>query len=256
MSDVQTENSPVVEPANRLAGKVALITGGTKGIGLAVAKAFAAEGAKLVIAARDSQQLRISLNMLKELGAEATAAKADLESREGCEALYTGAIRQYGKIDILVNNAAILGPMEPIRDYPADEWSSVMRTNLDSVFWLSKAVIGSMVPNNGGSIINVISGVAFTGRAKWGAYAVSKAAVLNLTQVMADELKEFNVRVNAINPGPTRTMMRAEAYPKEDPKSLPAPEDIVNPFIYLGADVSKGVTGEALDSRDWIGKSF
>lgn len=255
MSEV-TEKPIVVTPANRLAGKVALITGGTRGIGFAVAKAYVAEGAKVIIASRTSEELKIALNQLKDMGADATAIKANLTSRDACESLYTAAIRSYGKIDVLVNNASILGPMSTIVNYPPAEWAAVMDANLNAPFWLTRAVLGTMIPANTGSIINVTSGVAAKGRAKWGAYAVSKAALLNLTEVLADEVKGYNVRVNAINPGPTRTMMRAEAFPKEDPATLPAPEDIVNPFIYLASDVSKGVTGTALDAKDWFGRSF
>lgn len=256
MAQAAVLSEKVVAPAGRLKGKVALVTGGTRGIGFAVAKAYAQEGAKLIIAGRQSSELKLAIQILKEMGADATAAKVDLNSREACEGLYTAAIRSYGKIDVLVNNAAVLGPRLPIINYPADDWSQVMRTNVDVVYWLSKAALGSMIPLNTGSIINVISGLAHGGRANWGAYSVSKAAVLNLTEVMAEELKQYNVRVNAINPGATRTMMRAEAFPKEDPATLPTPEDIVNPFIYLASDVAKGVSGQAFEAKDWIGQTF
>lgn len=248
--------APVVAPANRLAGKVALITGGTRGIGLAVAKAYIREGAKLVIASRTAAELKNALADLKEMGGEATATRIDLSSRAACESLYTGAIRAYGKIDILVNNAAILGPIKPIVNYPPEEWDRVMRTNLDSVFWLSRAVLGSMIPGNSGSIINVVSSVGLQGRASWGAYAVSKAAVINLTETIADEVASYGVRVNCVNPGGTRTALREEAFPKEDPATLPGPGDVLNPFIYLAADVSKGVTGMTLNASDWMGRSF
>lgn len=256
MAQTEVVSDKVVAPAGRLAGKVALITGGTRGIGFAVAKAYAREGAKLVIVGRQSSELKTALQILKELGSDVTAAKVDLNGREACEGLYTAAIRSYGKIDILVNNAAVLGPRLPLLNYPASDWADVMRTNVDTVFWLTKATLGSMIPMNTGSIINVISGLAHGGRANWGAYSVSKAAVLNLTEVLAEEVKPYNIRVNAINPGATRTMMRAEAFPKEDPQTLPNPEDIVNSFIYLATDVSKGVTGQAFEAQDWVGQSF
>lgn len=252
----EKKNSPVVAPANRLAGKAALITGGTRGIGLAVARAYVLEGARVVIASRNADELRTAIGILKDLGGDVTGTKVDLSSRAAAESLYTAAIRAYGKIDILVNNAAVLGAQAEILRYPADEWDEVMRTNVDAVFWMTKAALSSMISANAGSIINVISGVALKGRAGWGAYSVSKAAVLNLTQVVAEEAARYQVRVNAVNPGPTRTMMRAEAAPKEDPETLPAAEDVVNPFIYLASDVSRGVTGQALESRDWFGRSF
>ncbi len=256
-SSVETQQSPkTVAPANRLDGKVAIVTGGTRGIGLAVARAYVREGARVVIASRTSSELKDALQSLKGLGGDVTATRVDLNSWDGCQALYTATIRAYGKIDILVNNAGILGPRTEIVNYPNHEWSRVMRTNLDAVFWMCKAALGSMIPGNGGSIINVSSGVARTGRGRWGAYAVSKAAVENLTQVIADEVKQYGVRANTVNPGPTRTMMREEAYPGEDPATLPQPADVVNPFIYLAADVSKGLTGASLESRDWMGREF
>lgn len=247
---------PVVEPAGRMEGRAALITGGTRGIGLAVAKAYVAEGAKVVIAARTGSELKEALETLKEMGGEATGVKIDLASFDACRSLHRAAIRAYGRVDVLVNNAGILGPRKEIINYPPEDWEAVMHTNLDAVFWMCKIALGNMIPENGGSIITVSSGVASKGRGMWGAYSVSKAAIENLSEVLADEVNKYNVRVNCVNPGATRTMMRAEAHPREDPSQLPAPEDIVNPFIYLGCDASKGVTGSVLNSRDWMGRTF
>lgn len=249
-------NNPVVAPANRLKDKVAVISGGTRGIGLAVAKAYVREGAKVVIASRSGAELKTALAELKDLGGDATATQVDLNSEDSCRMFINGALRQYAKIDILVNNAGILGPRTPILQYTTKDWDNVMRTNLDVVFWNTRAALGTMIPCNQGTIINVTSGVGTKGRAGWGAYAVSKAGVINLTEVVSEEVSKYNIRVNCINPGPTRTMMREEAFPQEDPNTLPKPEDIVNPFIYLASDVSRGVTGMVLESRDWVGRSF
>ncbi len=251
------DGSKVVEPAGRLKGKVALITGGTRGIGFAIAKAFASEGAKLVIAGKSPRGIKDALKELKELGATATGTKVNLDGHHAAESLCTAAIRAYGKVDVLVNNAALLGPARvPLDQYPVSEWDAVMRTNVDAVYYLSRAVLGSMIPGNMGSIINVTSGVAKKGRGGWGAYSVSKAAIDNLTEVMAEDVSKYNVRVNAINPGPTRTDMRASAFPGEDPNSLPHPDDIMNGFIYLASEVSKGVTGNIFEAKDWVGRSF
>lgn len=247
----------VVEPAGRLKGKVALITGGTRGIGLSIAKAFVREGAKVVIAGKTPRHVKDALEELKEMGATATGAKVNLNSLQSAESLYTAAIRAYGKVDVLVNNAALLGPPRlGLDQYPVAEWDSVMRTNVDALYYLTRAVLGSMIPGNGGSIINVTSGVAKKGRAGWGAYSVSKAAVDNLTEVLAEDVQKYDVRVNAVNPGATRTEMRATAAPNEDPMTLPHPDDIMNAFIYLASDVSKGVTGSIFQAKDWVGRSF
>jgi NAD(P)-dependent dehydrogenase (short-subunit alcohol dehydrogenase family) len=255
---VQTESqsNAVVAPAGRLKGKVALITGGTRGIGFAVAQAYVREGAKVILAARKTAELTTATQVLKEQGGDVTASKIDLNSAAACEALYTGAIRAYGRIDILVNNAAILGPISKIAQYRPEEWELVMKTNLDVVYWLSRAVLGTMIPANTGSIINVTSGVGSKGRAGWGAYAVSKAAVNCFTEVLSEEVSQYGIRVNCVDPGATRTEMRAQAFPKEDPATLPKPEEIVNPFIYLASDASKGLTGSILKATDWVGRSF
>jgi len=252
----ETNSNAVVAPAGRLKGKVALITGGTRGIGFAVAKAYVREGAKVILAARKSAELTAATQIIKEMGGDVTASKIDLNSAAACEALYTGAIRAYGRLDILVNNAAILGPISKIANYRPEEWELVMRTNADVVYWLSRAALGSMIPANTGSIINVTSGVGVKGRAGWGAYAVSKAAVNCFTEVLAEEVGQYGIRVNCIDPGATRTEMRAAAFPKEDPATLPKPDDVVNPFIYLASDASKGVTGMILKSTDWVGRTF
>ncbi|MGH7830044.1 MAG: SDR family NAD(P)-dependent oxidoreductase, partial [Candidatus Binatia bacterium] len=111
-----------------------------------------------------------------------------------------------------------------------------------------------MIPQRQGSIINLSSGVGRVGKARWGAYSPSKFGVEGFTQVLADELKEHNIRVNAVNPGGTRTEMRAEAYPEEDPSTLPAPEQITGVFLYLASDEATGVTGRSFDARDWLQK--
>ena|SRR5690242_4048711 len=111
-----------------------------------------------------------------------------------------------------------------------------------------------MTARRQGSIINVSSGVGRIGKARWGAYAVSKFAIEGFTQVLADELKDWSIRANAVNPGGTRTGMRAEAYPEEDPKTLPPAEEIMPVFVYLASDEAAAVTGQSLDARDWMKK--
>jgi len=116
-------------------------------------------------------------------------------------------------------------------------------------------VLPIMLAKRSGSIINVTSGVGRRGKARWGAYAVSKAGLEALTQVLADEVKDGGVRVNAVNPAATKTAMRAQAYPAEDPETLPTPEQIVPIFLYLASDDSAAVNGQSLDAQDWIGRN-
>lgn len=246
-----------LEPNNRLAGKVALITGGTRGIGFAVARAFVLEGARVIIAARSASDLKDRRARLEALvPGSVTAAQVDLSTPVEAERLYTAATKTFGKIDVLVNNAAVLGPRAAMADYPFAAWREVMATNLDGTFLATQGVLGHMIPNNGGSIINVTSAAGANPKAKWGAYAVSKAAMDCMTRMIAEEVATYNIRVNGVNPGPVRTKMRAEAMPGEDPNSLTTPEDITNVFVYLASDASRGVTGQTLDAREWMGRNF
>lgn len=247
---------PVVEPANRLAGKVALITGGTRGVGLAVAKAYVREGAKVVVASRTAYELRQVVESLKQLGGNAVGAKADLTNPGDADALYTAACRAFGRVDILVNNAAMLGARRKVVDTTNEEWQKVIDTNLTSVFHVTRAALGSMIPGNGGSIINVTSSVGRQGKAEWGAYAVSKGGIETFTQVLADELTVYNIRANTVDPGAVRSQIRQLAFPKEDPRTLTLPENIVNVFIYLASDASRGVSGMQFNAREWMGRSF
>ncbi|MCC6547230.1 SDR family oxidoreductase [Candidatus Sumerlaeota bacterium] len=232
----------VVQPAGRLQGKVALITNATRGLGFAIAKAYVREGAKVVLAGSIASELKVALDELSELGGDATATKISLGSQAACEQLFNGALRSYGKIDVLVNNASVVGPMVPIVQYSPRDWDETLRGNLDVVYWLSKAVLGSMIPSNGGSIINVTASVAKRGRARWGAYSVAKAGVENLTEILAEETSIYNIRVNCVDPG---------ALNESD--SL---DEVLNPFIFLASDVSRGTTGLHLLSSDWVGRSF
>ena len=242
------------KPSGKLAGKVALITGASRGIGKAVALAYAREGAKLFICARRQAPLARAAREIRAGGGEVHWFAADLSKTSDIKQLVKEAKRRYGAVHILVNNASILGPREPIATYPLAAWEAVIKVNLTALFLLTKETLGLMIPQHEGSIINVSSGVGRVGKARWGAYAVSKFGVEGFTQMIADELRESNIRANAVNPGGTRTEMRAEAYPEEDPLTLPAPEEITGVFVYLASSDSAGVTGKSFDAREWLKK--
>lgn len=235
-----------------LTGKVALVTGASRGIGKAIALAYAKEGARLVICARKKTDLARAAREICAAGGEVTALTADITKVNDAKRVVAEAKRRYGRIDVLVNNASILGPREPVASYPLAAWEEVIKVNLTAMFVLTKEVLRLMIAEREGSIINLSSGVGRTGKARWGAYAASKFGVEGLTQVLADELKESNIRVNAVNPGGTRTAMRAEAYPEEDPLTLPAPAEITPVFVYLASAESSGITGKSFDARDFI----
>ncbi len=232
-----------------LGGRVILITGASRGLGRALALACAGEGANLVINSRSESSLRPVAEEAEGSGAEVLAVAADVSVRAEVEKLVDGAVRRFGRIDVLVNNAGLLGPRVTIEEYPEDEWRRVIDANLTAPFLLSKAAIPCMP--EGGSIINVVSGVSVEGRAEWGAYSVSKFGVEGLTQILAAELKDRGIRANAVDPGGMRTEMRAAAYPDEDPQTRITPEENTAVFLYLASDKSKGVTGERFKAQEF-----
>jgi NAD(P)-dependent dehydrogenase (short-subunit alcohol dehydrogenase family) len=236
----------------RLQGKAALVTGASRGIGLGIARAFAREGASLFLCARGGEALREAARELEDAGATVGYASADVSIPEAAEALVSTALERFPGLEILVNNASILGKRAPISELDVFTWDEVLRVNTSSLFYLTRPLIPHFVSRRGGSIINVSSSVGRKGKANWGAYAVSKFGLEGFTQVLAAELEPSGVRVNSVNPGATRTDMRAEAYPEEDPESLPAPEDIAEIFIHLASDESRSVTGQTFEARDYL----
>ena len=236
----------------KLLGKVALITGGSRGIGKAVATAYAREGAGVFICARKEADVQKAVAEIESFGARAYGCSGDVGKIEDAQRMVQRAAAQFSRVDILVNNASLLGPRVPIANYPVATWEEVLRVNLTGPFLMIQEALQIMMPQRQGSIINVSSGVGRSGKARWGAYAASKFGVEGLTQVVADEVREFGIRANAVNPGPTRTEMRAVAYPEEDPFTLPTPDAIVPVFVYLASDDSGAVTGQSLDAQDWL----
>lgn len=232
-----------------LEDKVVLITGASQGLGKALALAFAREGASVVVNSRSEGPLRSVVEEIEGSGAEALAVAADVSESADVERLVDAAVERFGKIDVLVNNAGLLGPRVAIEEYPEDEWRNVLDANLTGLFLVSKAAIPHL--REGGSIINIVSGVSIEGRAEWGAYSVSKFGVEGLNQILAAELEERGVRVNAVDPGGMRTNMRAAAYPDEDPMTRITPEENTAVFLYLASDESSGVTGERFKAQDF-----
>jgi NAD(P)-dependent dehydrogenase (short-subunit alcohol dehydrogenase family) len=232
-----------------LRGKVVMITGASRGLGRALALAFAREGATLVINSRSEDSLGPVAGEAEEMGAEVLAIPADVSVEADVEGLVEESVRRFGRIDVLVNNAGILGPRVAIEEYPEDEWRRVLDANLTAPFLLAKATIPYI--SEGGSIINMTSGVSVEGRAEWGAYSVSKFGLEGLTQILAAELEERGIRVNSVDPGGMRTEMRAAAYPDEDPTSRITPEENTAVFLYLASDESSEVTGERFKAQEF-----
>ncbi|MBI3611536.1 MAG: SDR family NAD(P)-dependent oxidoreductase, partial [Nitrospirae bacterium] len=160
--------------------------------------------------------------------------------------------RRYSRIDILVNNASLLGPRRPLADYPLKEWEAVLKVNLTAPFLLTQEVLRSMFPPKSGCILNITSSVGRQGRAQWGGYSVSKFGIESLTQILAEELRKHGIRVLALNPGGTRTAMRAAAYPEEDPDLLPTPDVIARVVLDLVLKEDMTLSGQSLDARSLI----
>lgn len=239
----------------KLKEKFALVTGASRGIGKAVAKAYVREGASVIICGRNEEALHNACREISQYG-EIGYIQADISDRDDVKRLANAVAERWGRLHILVNNASILGVRTSILDYPEDVWEEVVKINLNAQFFVTKALLPLILKSGNGSIINVSSSVGRRGIAKWGAYSASKFGLEGLTQVLADELKPFGVRVNSVNPGGTRTEMRAEAYPDEDPMILPSTEEITPVFLYLASDESKGVTGKEFNARDWINRNI
>ncbi len=237
----------------KLTGKKALITGGNRGIGKGLAKVFLNEGASVIICGRNEVSLQETKNELSNLG-NVESFTCDIGDYTQVKELAAYTESLWDHLDILVNNASILGVRSSIQDYPEDVWQEVIHINLNAQFFVTKALLPLLLKSPSASVINVSSTVGRVGKANWGAYAASKFGLEAITQVLAQELQDTNVRVNSVNPGGTRTDMRAGAYPDENPLTLPTPEDISPVFVYLASDESKDVTGQEFTAREWIAK--
>lgn len=238
----------------KLKDKTSLVSGGSKGIGKAIAKAYAGHGSSVLICGRNEVALKQACEEISDYG-HIDYIRCDITDVADVKRLASHVEKNLKRLDVLVNNASILGVKAPILDYPEDVWEEVIQVNLNGQFFVTKALLPLLLKSPSASIINVSSSVGRRGKGLWGAYAASKFGLEGLTQVLADELESSNVRVNSVNPGGTRTEMRAEAYRDEDPMILPTPDDIVPVFLYLASDESIGVTGKQFDAREWIGKS-
>jgi NAD(P)-dependent dehydrogenase (short-subunit alcohol dehydrogenase family) len=207
----------------KLDDKIALVTGASRGIGKAIREAFANEGANVISASR--------------------ADGCDVSREEDVERLFAGIKR----LDILVNNAGILTPRKPMVEVTAREWDESLAVNLRGVFLCTRAALRLMIPQRSGLIINVSSGAGKRAAPHWGPYAVAKWGVEGFTKTVAEEVKPHGIKIVAVNPGGTRTQMRAAAYPDEDPMTLKTPEELAKFFVALASGAIKFQSGDSLD---------
>lgn len=234
-------------PSAGLAGQVALITGGSAGIGRATAIVLAEAGVQTFICARHEEELARLAEEAALSGVTIEYRKTDVGLPAEVDALMTWIRQRSDRLDIVVNAAGILGRQAPLIEITPREWDDVIRTNLTGTFLVCRAAAHLMIARRAGCIITISSGVGHQARAGWGPYAVSKFGVEGLTQTLGAELAPFGIRVFAVNPGRTRTRMRAAAYPLEDPNTLKPPEAVADALLRLIIHPDKARSGECVE---------
>lgn len=250
-----------------LKNKVAIVTGGSRGIGRAVADEFAREGAQVAIAARTAHELKAAAKEMGRLCGPVYAVRADISKKKDVRAFVEKTVKKYGRIDILVNNAGVIGPIGPLSDIEIDEWVEAIHINLIGAFLCMKSVLPHMIKQRSGKIINLSGGGAVSPRPNFSAYSASKAAVVRLTETLAGELRRYNIQVNAIAPGMVKTKITRDvvaaarrAGEKEFREASTcvrgggtSPEKAARLAVFLASSASAGLTGKLISAQwdDW-----
>ncbi len=234
----------------RLKDRLALVTGASRGLGRATARALAREGAHVIITARTQGALEELDDEIRAFKGKATILKLDLRNGEHVDQLGPTIFQRWGKLDIFVANAGMLGPLSPLGHITTDSWTAVIDTNLNANWRLLRTLDPLLKRSDSGRVVFVSSGAAEKCRAYWGPYSVSKAALEALAKTYAAECENTPIRVNVINPGPIRTGMRARAFPGEDPKTLPSPDQVA-PLIVELALPDLDLNGKIFSYREW-----
>jgi NAD(P)-dependent dehydrogenase (short-subunit alcohol dehydrogenase family) len=233
----------------RLAGRVALVTGASRGIGAAIARAYAKEGAELILTARTVGGLEEIDDEIRAIsGKTSLLVPFDLKDFDNIDRLGAALYERFGRLDVLVGNAGALGTLSPLGHISPKEFQEVIDLNLTANWRLLRVMDPLLRQSAAGRAIFVTSGAARGPRAYWGTYAISKAALEMMVGIYAQEIQQTKVRANLIDPGRTRTRMRAKAYPGEDPQSLKAPDEIMEPFITLATATFTG-NGEVVKAQ-------
>jgi len=236
-----------------LAGRIILVTGAGRGIGEAAAKAYAAHGATVLLLGKTEENLNRVYDEIEAAGHPQPAViPFNLETAlpHQYDELAAMIEREFGRLDGLLHNASIVGPRTPVEQLSGENFMRVMQVNVNAMFMLTSTLLPLLKLSTDASILFTSSSVGRKGRAYWGAYAVSKFATEGLMQVVADELDgTVPVRANSVNPGATRTDMRAKAYPAENPLNNPLPSEIMPVYLYLMGPDSVGVNGQAFDAQ-------
>jgi NAD(P)-dependent dehydrogenase (short-subunit alcohol dehydrogenase family) len=231
--------------------RAVMITGASRGLGRALAMEFASRGHPVGLCAREAAALQRVAADITSIGGRCMTSVADVADPTSVARWVEDTEDELGAPGVLINNASVLGSRVPLGQYPVDDWRHTIDINLNGTFIVSRAVLPRMLAAGSGSIINVSSGAAIAPRQRWGAYAVSKAAVEVLTMNLAAELQGTGVRVNAVDPGAMRTEMRASAYPDEDPGDVKTPREATAVFLWLASADSTRFTGRRFSADRW-----
>ena len=245
----------------QLKGKVALITGAGRGIGRAIALAFARAGAKLAVTARTISELQETAAQVRKLGRECLPIAADVSQRDDVSRLVNELLQRFGQIDVLVNNAGVQGPIGPLVENDTDSWVHTFQVNVFGALYLIKAVLPQMMVRREGKIINVSGGGATAPRRRFSAYGASKTAMLRLTETLAEEVQAVNIQVNAIAPGVVNTRMLQEIFEageaagpelelareRQAGRTVPA-ELAARLAVFLASDASGPLTGKLISA--------
>lgn len=243
----------------RLEGKVALITGGGRGIGKSIALAYAKEGAYVAVSARTESQIESVAKEIRKLGQRALAIKADIRKEEDVKKMVGTVIQEFGKIDILVNNAGVTEkkPTKEIKDLPEEEWNRIIQTNLTGTFLCTKWVLPHMINRRSGNIINISSALGQKGRPEKEnsvAYAVSKFGTEGFTEHLSKESKEYNINVNALYPGVRVDTGFFNHLSHEQREKLARPEIVAEPAIFLASQRPAAMSGKSINASRPIWK--
>jgi NAD(P)-dependent dehydrogenase (short-subunit alcohol dehydrogenase family) len=238
-----------------LSGRIALVTGASRGIGYQLAKQMAGAGAHVIAVARTVGGLEELDDEIKAGGGQATLVPLDLTDMAGIDRLGGAIFERWGKLDIMVANAGILGIISPVGHIEAKVFEKVMTINVTATWRLIRSMEPLLRKSDAGRAILLSSGVAHSARAFWSAYAASKSAVETMARCWAEETKNTPLRVNSVNPGATRTAMRAQAMPGEDPETLPSPAEVAAKILPL-AGPALTVTGMLFDVREGRFKGY
>lgn len=256
----------------KLENQTAIVTGGGRGIGKEIVLALVREGANVVLAARDEQALLDVAQQVRNMDRRAHVVKTDVSNEDQVNAMVDATIKEFGRVDILVNNAGVVGPTAPVADVTREQWDEVLAINLTGAFLCARAVIPHMLERRSGSIINIASIAGKLAYALRSPYAVSKWGMLGLSRTLAQELGEYNIRVNAICPGPTagdrmrgviarraKELGRAEAEVEKTYLQSTALKNWVDPanvaaaVVFLASAEGSSITGESIDISSGYG---